>query len=74
MAASGCLLRRFVSSLGTFFKTVLEVPVDVIGCSVRNTYMPHCTKKSSSPLRIFSVNVTKSVGNCGFGHIYLRNP
>ena len=24
-------------------------------------------------LRIFSVNVTKSAGNCGSGHIYLRN-
>ena len=22
----------------------------------------------------FSVNVTKSAGNCGFGHIYSRNP
>ena len=27
-------------------------------------------KKSSFPLRISSVNVTKSAGNCGFGHIY----
>ena len=31
-------------------------------------------KKWSFPLRISSVNVTKSVGNCGFGHIYWRNP
>ena len=31
-------------------------------------------KKWSFPLRIFSVNVTKSAGNCGFGHIYWRNP
>ena len=31
-------------------------------------------KKWSFPLRISSVNVTKSWGNCGFGHIYLRNP
>ena len=31
-------------------------------------------KKWSFPLRIFSVNVIKSVGNCGFGHIYWRNP
>ena len=25
---------------------------------------------SQFPLRISSVNVTKSAGNCGFGHIY----
>ena len=31
-------------------------------------------KKSSFPLRIYSVNVTKSAENCGFDHIYWRNP
>ena len=31
-------------------------------------------KKWSFPLRISSVNVTKSAGKCGFGHIYWRNP
>ena len=31
-------------------------------------------KKWNFPLRISSVNVTKSAGNCGFGHIYRRNP
>ena len=31
-------------------------------------------KKWSFLLRISSANVTKSVGNCGFGHIYWRNP
>ena len=31
-------------------------------------------KKWSFPLRISSVNVSKLVGNCGFGRIYLRNP
>ena len=31
-------------------------------------------KKWSFPLKISSVNVTKSVENCGFGHIYWRNP
>ena len=30
-------------------------------------------KKWGLPLRISSVNVTKSAGNCGFGHIYWRN-
>ena len=33
----------------------------------------HCTKKWSFPLRISSVNVTKSAGNCRLGHIYWRN-
>ena len=31
-------------------------------------------KKWSFPLKISSLNVTKSAGNCGFGHIYWRNP
>ena len=31
-------------------------------------------KKWSFPLRISSVNVTKSAVSCGFGHIYWRNP
>ena len=30
-------------------------------------------KKWSFPLRIFSVNVTKSAGNYGYGHIYWSN-
>ena len=33
----------------------------------------HLHKKWSFPLRISPVNVTKSVGNCGFGHIHWRN-
>ena len=31
-------------------------------------------KRWSFQLMISSVNVTKSAGNCGFGHIYWRNP
>ena len=31
-------------------------------------------KKRNFPLRISSVNVTKSAVSCGFGHIYCRNP
>ena len=31
-------------------------------------------KKWSFALRIASLNVTKSAGNRGFGHIYWRNP
>ena len=38
---------------------------------VLNDFMsPH---KKSLPLRISLVYVTKSAGNCGFGHIYWRN-
>ena len=31
-------------------------------------------QKMKFPLRISSVNVTKSWVSCGFGHIYWRNP
>ena len=31
-------------------------------------------KRWSFPIRISSVNVTKAAGNCGFDHIYWRNP
>ena len=31
-------------------------------------------EKPSFQLKIFSVNVTRSGGNCGFGHIYCRDP
>ena len=34
----------------------------------------YAAQKWSFPLRISSVNVSKSIGNCGFGHIYWRNP
>ena len=35
-------------------------------CPIRGTLH----KKRSFPLRISSVNVTKSGGSCGFGHIF----
>ena len=31
-------------------------------------------QKMKFPLRISTVNVTKSAENCGLGHIYWRNP
>ena len=31
-------------------------------------------KKWSFSLRVFSINASKSTGNCGFGRIYWRNP
>ena len=42
-----------------------------IFCAVTGTTLH---KKRSFPLRISSVNVTKSAENCGLGHIYQRNP
>ena len=42
--------------------------------SVMKLYCENTLHKNwSFPLRILSVNVTKSAGNCGFGHIYWRN-
>ena len=43
---------------------------------VLKIFTRHATaqKKGSFPLRIPSVNVTKSVGNWGFDHIYKGNP
>ena len=38
------------------------------------TPQPTLHKKWSFPLRIFPVNVARSAGNCGFGHVYWRNP
>ena len=32
--------------------------------------LSYTVQKKSFPLRIFSVNVTKSAVSCGFGHIY----
>ena len=32
--------------------------------------LQYTAQKTNFPLRIFSVNVTKSGGNCGFDHIY----
>ena len=40
----------------------------------RKWYWYSLHKKWSFPLRISSVNVTKSPVSCGFGHIYRRNP
>ena len=49
--------------LYTYFWKVLLIYTDV-----------SLNKKWSFQLRISSVNVTKSAGNCGFGYIYGRNP
>ena len=36
-------------------------------------YTPLHKKLFSFPLRVSSVNLTRSTGNCGFGQIYRRN-
>ena len=53
------LLQKKVS----FAKTIEE------GVTLMITYLA-MHKKGSFPLRISSVNVTKSTVSCGFGHIY----
>ena len=42
------------------------------GVRILSQFGLHC-KKRNFPLRISSVNVTKSAGNYGFSHIYWRN-
>ena len=47
-------------------------------CKVREkvdpTFLPALHKNQNISLKISPVNVIKSTGNCGFGHIYKRNP
>ena len=57
-------MRRY-RKIWNFFKTLLSKN----GATWRLTLH----KKLNFPLRISSVNVTKSTGKCGFGHIYWRN-
>ena len=49
-----------------------------LGDEIESKYDKKClfctAQKWSFPLRIPPVNVTKFTGNCGFGHIYWRNP
>ena len=53
-------------------KSVLKNFSKFIGCTPKCSH--HCTKKMNFfLLKISSVNVTKSTGNWGFCHIYLRN-
>ena len=60
-----------------FDSTFLEIfssvyPMKMKHCTI-DTQLIHC-KKWSLPLRISSVNVTKSAASCPFGHIWWRNP
>ena len=51
-----------------------EVMYKCISCNVSFCIDPTLHKNWSFLLRIYSVNVIKSAGICGFGHIYWRNP
>ena len=42
--------------------------------SCKNVFSVEPHKKWSFPLRISSVNVSKSAGSCGLGHNYWGNP
>ena len=44
-----------------------------INTSIHVLFLNTLHEKGSFPLRFFSVNVTKSAGNCRFGRIYWRN-
>ena len=52
--------------------------VDIWLCSERTfvklSFLTSTAQKWGFLLRISSVNLKKSAGNCGFGHIYRRNP
>ena len=52
---------------------IWEIKIIFLSCLGRKTWIS-LHKKWSFPLRISSVNATKSARNCGFGHIYWRNP
>ena len=66
------------SSLGK--KPWVDIHVDYVGPFLEKIlisitdFFSNTAYKWSFPLRIFSVNVTKSAVSCEFGHIYWRNP
>ena len=64
-------------ALETVYKpnTVTHIFSDrALSRALRTHFLVHFTKIWSFLLRISSVNATKSVVSCGFGHIYWRNP
>ena len=52
----------------------LQNLLDTINMKTTLVWKCPLQKKKKIPLKISSVNVTKSAGNCGFGHVYRRNP
>ena len=64
-------LAKFLRKL--FFTEHLWMTASLTGLHFMKATWP-LHKKWSFPLRISSINVTKSVVSCGFRHIYWRNP
>ena len=63
-----------ISSIGTIFGLIIFARISsevYFRGSIKNESL---YKKWSFLLRISLVNLTKSAENCGFGHIYGRNP
>ena len=71
---SKCFVFLYISVRKCFFQRSSKVLSDGDGLVGGWIVTLTLHKKWSLPLRISSVNVTKSAGNCGFGHIYWRNP
>ena len=65
-------LSVFDHSVGLALKGLTYLYSETFCCSQRVIITLH--KKWSFPLRISSVNVTKSAVSCGSGHIYWRRP
>ena len=74
----GTCRMKIYDELGLHSLTIRRWRIKLIFfCKIVNGLLPdlnlYTAKKWSFPLRISSVNVTKSEGNCGFGHIYWGN-
>ena len=75
-------LKRFISS-SKFFTLILQIMLLMLETVILTLKVsilrsegirsPPLNKKRSFPLRISSVNITKSAVSCGFCHIYWRN-
>ena len=64
------LMHWYVAKDKATYCSLVLLPFDMFEINIWQTLH----KKWSFPLRISSVNVTRSAGNGGFGHIYWRNP
>ena len=47
---------------------------DVESYAIEKNMIGTTAQKMKFSIKIYLVNVTKSEGNCGFGHIYWSNP
>ena len=57
----------------TFTSQKMKFSIKHFFRNVKLHFFVQCLLQECS-LRTSSINVTKSAGNCGFGHIYRRNP